>query len=421
MSQTPISVNRIVANASPKETLPSDPIDACETTFLPENTARIAFITNFCPHYRVETFQKLAEKYKVFFYFFSQGTEWYWLKEHGVRNGDFQGEYLGGTRKSNSKTAIDLIRRLWNVPYDVYIKCINGRFALPLTYMIARLRGKPFILWTGIWQTLQTPFHRLILPITRFIYRNSDAIIVYGEHVKSFLVEQGTDPRRIFIAHHAVDNKVYSREIDARERDDLRTRLKLARDTRIVLYIGRLENEKGIPFLLRAFASLHFSDVTLLLVGQGRENESLAALVRSLGINEKVRFVGYVPPEDTIALYSLSYAMVLPSISTPRGREPWGLVVNEAMNQGLPIIATDAVGAAAGGLIRDKQNGFIVPEQNSEKLAEALDVLLNSPGLRAQMSQIARETIQDWDNDRMVAGFCKAVEYVLQSSRKTTD
>src|SRR5580658_4034049 len=114
MSQTPISVNRIVANASPKETLPSDPIDACETTFLPENTARIAFITNFCPHYRVETFQKLAEKYKVFFYFFSQGTEWYWLKEHGVRNGDFQGEYLGGTRKSNSKTAIDLIRRLWN-------------------------------------------------------------------------------------------------------------------------------------------------------------------------------------------------------------------------------------------------------------------------------------------------------------------
>jgi len=383
-----------------------------------DTTTTIAFITNFCPHYRVETFRKLANKYKVFFYFFSQGTEWYWLKEHGVRNGDFHGEYVGGKGKSKSRMAIELAQKLWRVPCDAYVKCINGRIALPLTFLIARLRGKPFVLWTGIWQTLETPFHRLVMPATRFVYRHSDAIVVYGDHVKSYLVSQGVDPQRIFIAHHAVDNDSYSLPVASRERSEFRARFQIEEDARIVLYLGRLESIKGISFLLKAFASLRESKVILLLVGQGSEAESLAALAKSLGIADRVRFAGYIPPENTTTLYSLSYVLVLPSISTRRGREPWGLVVNEAMNQGLPVIATDAVGAAAGGLVRDRHNGFIVPERNVQKLADALAKLLDSPKLRAQMSQNARESIAGWNNDKMIEGFCRAIEFALNLQPK---
>jgi len=377
------------------------------------NPARIAFVTNFCPHYRVQTFEKLAQKYDVRFYFFSQGSEWYWLKELGMRKGDFHCEYLGGSNRGKAKVAFDLIHKMWRFPCDLFVKCINGRVALPVTYIIARLRGKPFVLWTGVWQSLHTPFHRLIFPITRFVYRHSDAVVVYGDHVKRYLVTQGVDERRIFVAPHAVVNEQYSRHVLPAEITALRLVLKLAEDERIILYVGRLESLKGIDFLLKAFAEMRMPKITLLLVGQGKEREKLTSLASDLGVEEKVRFVGYIPPEDTVTLYAMSYALVLPSISTPRFREPWGLVVNEAMNQGLPVIATDAVGAAAGGLLRDGYNGLVVPERDPTRLTGALRNLLESPQLRERMGKAALESIRPWDNDKMVDGFSQAIEFAL--------
>ena len=382
---------------------------------------RLAFITNFCPHYRIQTFEKLARQYDVDFYFFSQGSEWYWLKELGTRKGDFHYEYLSGANKSTANMAFNLIQKMWRSPCDLYVKCINGRLALPITYVIARLRGKPFVLWTGVWQNLRTPFHRLIFPFTRFVYRHSDAVVVYGDHVKRYLVTQGVDEVRIFIAPHAVVNECYSRCVLPAETAALRVALELAEDERIILYVGRLESLKGIDFLLRAFARLEMPKTSLLLAGEGKERENFATLAKALGVEKKVRFVGYIPPEDTVTLYALSYALVLPSISTSRFREPWGLVVNEAMNQGLPVIATDAVGAAAGGLVRNGFNGFVVPERDSIRLAEALRKILEAPHLREEMRQAALESIKLWNNDRMVDGFIQAVGFALRRTKNPAE
>ena len=84
--------------------------------------------------------------------------------------------------------------------------------------------------------------------------------------------------------------------------------------------------------------------------------------------------------------------LVVPSIPTRTFREPWGLVVNEAMNRGLAVIATDAVGAAAGGLVRDGDNGLIVPAGDSAALAEAIARLAGDPQLRARMGAPAPAT-----------------------------
>jgi glycosyltransferase involved in cell wall biosynthesis len=94
------------------------------------------------------------------------------------------------------------------------------------------------------------------------------------------------------------------------------------------------------------------------------------------------------------------------------------LVVNEAFNQGVPVIATDAVGAAAGGLVQDGINGFVVPERDSVALAKALRRILDDPDLRERFSQNARQIIAAWDNERMVLGFRQAIEYVTGQSRR---
>jgi glycosyltransferase involved in cell wall biosynthesis len=374
----------------------------------------IAFITNICPHYRVKTFETLAKHYAVKYYFFSKGSEWYWMKKHRVRLGNFDGEYLYGAERGQLAVLPALLKRLWTQDCDVVIKCINGKAILLAAYVVARLRHKPFVLWTGVWKSLQTPLHRLIFPATRFIYRHSDAIVVYGEHVKRYLVGQGVDPSKVFVARHAVDNELYSRPIAETELCRLRERLQAERADRLILYVGRLEEEKGVPYLIRAFAKQHLSESILLLVGDGREKAHLQRLARDLGVESNVRFLGYVSPEEMTSYYALSYVLVLPSISTSRAKEPWGLVVNEAMNQGLPVISTEAVGAAAGGLIQDGVNGFILAERDSDALAASLSRILIEPELRDRMSQNARKTVADWNNERMVAGFREAIAFVLR-------
>jgi glycosyltransferase involved in cell wall biosynthesis len=370
---------------------------------------KIAFVTNICPHYRVKTFEMLAQALDVRFFFFSAGDEWYWQQQHGVNVGKFQFEYLSGFRLGHTRITPQLFGKLIHGGYDVYIKCINGRFALPVTYLAARIRRKPFILWTGIWTRIQTPVHRIAYPLTRYIYRHADAVVVYGEHVRKFLVGEGVDPERIFVTTHAVDNDQYNRPVAPEIKEQLRQTLGINDDQKIVLYLGRLEASKGVAVLVDAFACLENQEAVLVIAGTGSEEEALKTQAAALGLRERVRFAGYVSLEQTPPYYALADVFVLPSITTPEGKEPWGLVVNEAFNQGLPVIASDAVGAAAGGLVEDGVNGLVVPEGNAKALAAALDKVLEDDPLRDQMSQQARKKIDTWSNQGMVDAFVQAV------------
>lgn len=378
---------------------------------------RAAFVTNFCAHYRVKTFETLALYQDLAFIFCSGGEEWYWQRQHGVRVGNFRYEYLPAIRLTRHLRLVpSLVTMLWRTNYDVYIKCINGRFALPVTYLIAKLRRKPFILWTGIWMTLDTRFHRLVFPLTRWIYRHADAIVVYGEHVKRYLTSLKIAPEKIFIAAHAMDNSMYNRVVSEQEKFALRAKLNLD-IKKTILYFGRLEKVKGLHYLIGAVALLKSADLALVIAGDGSLRKNLEALAREQGIEKNVCFVGYVPPEMAPTYYAIADLLVLPSVTTPTGKETWGLVVNEAMNQGVPVVATDAVGAAAGGLVQHGVNGFIVPERDTEALAQAMARILTDPKLRKLLSDNARRIVAGWDNERMVKGFREAIDYAVEHSR----
>lgn len=371
---------------------------------------RIAYITNVCPHYRVKTYETLARYYDADFMFFSEGDESYWENRNRPRGGNFKYEYLPGfhlTRKI--RVVPSLVTRLLKGNYDVIIKCITGRFALPVSFLVARLTGKPFVLWTGLWTHPRTIFHRLSYPITRHIYHHSDAIVVYGRHVKMYLVSLGVDPNKIFVAWHAQDNDQFQKPISAQETSALQERLGI-RGKKIVLFVGRLEPVKGLRFLIDAVSRLKNDQVALVLVGTGSEKEYLKRLCQQKGL-ANVLFLDFVPVEELNPYYAMADVFVLPSITVDAGRELWGLVINEAMNFGLPVIATDAVGAAVGGLVLDGINGLVVREQDSQELANALQHLLASEATRVSMGEMAKKVVSEWDNERMVLGFREAIDY----------
>jgi glycosyltransferase involved in cell wall biosynthesis len=177
--------------------------------------------------------------------------------------------------------------------------------------------------------------------------------------------------------------------------------------------LGRLEEVKGLDYLITALESINRHDIVLILAGKGTQRSHLEQLVREKNLTDKIRFPGYVTPEESIIYYSIAWVFILPSVTTAQGKELWGLVVNEAFNQGVPVIATEAVGAAAGGLIENFVNGLIVRERDSRGLENAITLLLEDPSMRERMSDNARRSVSDWNNETMVAGFRQAVEYAV--------
>ena len=113
---------------------------------------------------------------------------------------------------------------------------------------------------------------------------------------------------------------------------------------------------------------------------------------------------------DLRNLYAGSDVVVVPSIPTRDFLEPWGLVVNEAFHRGVPVIATDAVGAAAGGLVQHERTGLVVPAGDPDALRAALHRLHGDPALRARLGENARLAVAAHTPQAWAEGVSRALQ-----------
>jgi glycosyltransferase involved in cell wall biosynthesis len=116
-------------------------------------------------------------------------------------------------------------------------------------------------------------------------------------------------------------------------------------------------------------------------------------------------------------MYAAADVLVVPSIATRTFREPWGLVVNEAMCRALPVIASDQVGAVAGGLVNDGRNGLVVPAADSSSLARAITRLAGDEALRRRLGDQGAVDIGGYTHEAWARGFSAAL-FSLDLSRE---
>jgi glycosyltransferase involved in cell wall biosynthesis len=354
---------------------------------------RVAFITNFSSYYRRPLFEELARRWDVDFMFFSLGGERYRSAEMAHEQGQFKTVPL---RRRSIRAQVytpDLARLIARGNYDVVVKCLNGKLMVPLTCLSARRAGVPVVLWTGMWEHPTTSVHKLTAPLVRSTYRGAEAVVVYGDHVKAYLEDRGVDPARIFVAGQAVEGDRFARATQASPSSPL------------ALYVGQLEERKGIRYLVEAFRALPGDQLRLRLVGSGSLGPWIEEQAR---MDKRIEPVGYCAQSDLPDEYAAARCVVLSSVRTRAGREPWGLVVNEAMHAGKPVIATDSVGAAAGGLVVDGQNGYVVPERNASALATALDRVLHDEDLASRLGAQASTSVKRFTFEAMADAFEQA-------------
>jgi glycosyltransferase involved in cell wall biosynthesis len=252
-----------------------------------------------------------------------------------------------------------------------------GRLALPSAYLGARRARLPFVLWTSLWAHPLTPAHVLSYPAMLRIYRGADAVVTYGEHVSRYVGQRGA--RRIHVAPQAVDGRFWSVPGDVDSN--------LAKLPFVALFVGRDVPEKGLAVLRSAWRSAAL-DGELVVVEGGRS------------------------PDELRNLYAAADVVVMPSLRTRSFREPWGLVANEAMHQATAIIASDEVGAAAGGLIRHERNGLVVAAGDEQALAAALRRAAGDAAARARWGACAAEDVAPFTYEAWADGFAAALAEV---------
>jgi glycosyltransferase involved in cell wall biosynthesis len=301
--------------------------------------------------------------------------------------------------------------------YRAVVCSSGGRVALGATWAGARRTGLPLILWTSLWAHPRSPAHALSYLALRRLYRSADAVVTYGPHVSAYVRARGA--RNVHDAPQAVDNSFWSApDIGPPRWPEAAGRAVVEAATKF-LFVGRPTREKGLGVLTEAWRTtgLLAPPAALVLVGAGSDPPWVPAGGAAGPIAGGILQLGQVSPVELRSLYETCDVLVVPSIATPTFREPWSLVVNEAFDRGLPVIASDAVGAVAGGLVRDGRNGLVVPAGNSDALAGAIRRLAGDPTLRARLGEAGMRDVRAYTYDAWAGGFSSALASLGLSHR----
>jgi glycosyltransferase involved in cell wall biosynthesis len=211
----------------------------------------------------------------------------------------------------------------------------------------------------------------------------------------------------LFDMPYAVDNEFFQRK--SKEalagRAELMAELKLEAGRQVILFASKLRERKHCDHLLEAYKQLLAGldgepAPYLVIVGDGESRAELEALAEGL---EGVRFCGFRNQSELPRFFDLASVFVLPS-----RHEPWGLIVNEAMNAGRAVIVSDDVGSHPD-LITNGVEGFVYPMGDIGALAEALRRIVETPGLAERMGEYARVRIAGWGFEQDVAGLREAI------------
>lgn len=292
--------------------------------------------------------------------------------------------------------------------YRAVVGSTGGRLALPAAWVGARRAGVPFLLWSSLWAHPRSPAHVASHLLLGRLYRHADAVVVYGEHVSAYVGARGAT--NVHIAAQAVDNQFW-----AQTATTLPSAPQASAFT--ALFVGRAAPGKGLEVLLRAWSRAALEDSELVLVGV----DELPVLSPGDPPAANVRAVGVQPAEWVRNFYGLADVLVVPSLPTSTFREPWGLVVNEAMNQRLPIIASDAVGATAGGLVRHERNGLVTGAADVGALADALRRLRDDAPLRRRLGEAGARDVASHTAAAWAGGFTSALASVGVSRSRDTE
>jgi len=253
------------------------------------------------------------------------------------------------------------------------------------------------------------PFMKRLIrePFFHVFYHLFDACLPIGTRNSEFYQHYGVDKSRLFPVPYTVNNEffTYNSNLSRSQRTEVRKQLGLPVEKSLVLFASKLTPRKRPIDLLCAYEQVKFteSNVGLVYIGSGSEEAILRQYVQDHALQD-VFFLGFRNQSELPAIYAAADVFVLPSEN-----EPWGLVVNEVMCAGLPVIATEEIGSVAD-LVTHGRNGFLYQAGDIKALTNHLQTVIQDDELRQKMGKASLDRISQWSYEECVSGIRSALQ-----------
>ena len=373
---------------------------------------RVVYWNNIPAPYMVERFNAVAKRGNLDFEaWFSARTESDRSWKVDESQWHFSHRFLPSVELRTSALALPAPLLRGRKP-DVLVSLYAGADFLAGS-TLARRRGARIAFWVEVTYDAWVKRRRWKEAVKSRILPGADGIFTAGDDGRSFARRYGVSDDRIHHVPHVVDFErlASAARLADGERDRLRAELGVRGVT--FVYVGRLWSGKGLSYLLDAFGGLQARDVgevSLLLVGDGRDEDELRARARAQGLRNFV-FYGFQGEDVLPRLYAASDVFVFPTLG-----DPFGMVVLEAMACGLPVISTTAAGKISERVV-EGVNGFLVAPASSEQLLERMTVLARDEDLRTAMGAAAIRQVAWQSPDAWAEAFERALDKVLAMPR----
>ncbi|GAB3898590.1 glycosyltransferase family 4 protein [Larkinella knui] len=239
----------------------------------------------------------------------------------------------------------------------------------------------------------------------------ANGFFCFGTPQANYLIQLGARPEQILVQNNAVVDNAKLRQVYEQARPNRSAKQReLGLKPANFIYVGRLAAEKNLTVLLNAFQQVRQKTTApdhwgLLLLGDGDQKASLETQIERLGLQDVVRILPNQPWHRVPETLALADVLVLPSLS-----EPWGLVVNEAMACGMPVVVSTRCGCATD-LVKDGRNGYVFDPLRPDELEHCLLNFTSNQANREAMGRVSAEIIAGFTPDavarEMLAGFVK--------------
>lgn len=240
------------------------------------------------------------------------------------------------------------------------------------------------------------------------LFRLADIVIVPSSGGVELMRDLGIPNDRIALTPYTVNNRWWIEQSARVDPETIRRCWDVPASVPVVLFCAKLQPWKRPMDVLKAFARLSLNDTHLVFAGEGPLRTDLTREAERLEVKQRVRFLGFVNQSALPGIYTAADLMVLPS-----EHEPFGVVVNEAMLCGCPVVVSDRVGARFD-LIREGETGTVFPFGDIDALSAAMQRLLATPSQLRAMSQKARKRMESWAPEDNISSLVAAIERATQ-------
>ncbi len=285
------------------------------------------------------------------------------------------------------------------------IICFNwDHLAAYVSLFWAKKNKREFVIWSGSTVYEKSWRRTLFKPLVKYLVKNSDKCIGDGTRHKDYLIELGGSPDHVEIFYFQVNTSAFkAKSSEFRDNHKLFFKESLGiKSSKIIFFNGQLIERKGIFELLEGFKLYQNinSDISLLILGRGQEKDKMISMIQTQNI-QNVVFADFVEYNDVYKYFSISDVFILPS-----REEAWGLVNNEAMACGLPVITTYETGSSAD-LIEEARNGYIIKSNCPECICEAIEKVFenNLDKLNNSLEKISSMSIENMIKESKALNF----------------